>query len=42
MFSKNLSFRQNSPAKEPVRAIYVSDGSGRDSYILANNGGFDK
>lgn len=29
-----------SPAKEPVTFYYQSDGTGRDSYVLSNNGGY--
>ena len=31
--------RSPSPAKEPVTHYYMSDGTGRDSYVLMDNGG---
>ena len=29
-----------SPVKEPMTFYYQSDGTGRDSYVLSNNGGY--
>lgn len=38
----NSNSRKSSPApmKEPTTFYYQSDGTGRDSYVLNNNGGY--
>ena len=38
MFSKESNFIRRTSA--PKYSNYISDGCGRDKYILANNGGF--
>lgn len=40
-FKSNVHVRSSpSPAKEPVTFYYQSDGSGRDGYVLRDNGGY--
>ena len=40
-YNGNVQVRSSpSPAKEPVTHYYQSDGSGRDAYVLNNNGGY--
>jgi len=39
-YRSNVAMRSSpSPAKDAVTFYYQSDGTGRDSYVLKNNGG---
>lgn len=39
-YNSSVTRRKNpAPSKDPTSFYYQSDGSGRDSYVLKNNGG---